>query len=482
MTFKKILITSPNYSWFGKRSWPMLPYTLGLINGCISNDYNTFIYDPNFDNDTFEKVKSNLKDMNPDLILLSSISTDYIAHSIKMIEIIRESLPNTKIIFGGVIPTVLKNEVFDKIKNIDLYMFREAEERLLKTIQALETNNFQELDLIEGISYLKDNKLIHNKFDKTDGFVYDLDKVNLPDYGNLDILKYGNIVMKKSVQTVARNYPFAISSTSRGCPFNCTFCSGWTVTGKKVRMRNSKNVLDEIDYLYKKGIREIIYLDDHFLFNKKRAKEIMYGLIERKYDLTWKCVNVNIANLDAEILSLMKLSGCYQIAVSIESGDDYVLKNLIKKPFIDLERSIKILDFAKKMDFELIANFVIGYPDETWLQIRKTFDYASKLNIDYAIFHIATPLPQTELMKMYIDKGLIDEKIKNYGFCEPNINTSEFTSNDLKVLRAYEWERINFSSLERINKIAKMQGLTYDECMEWRRKTLNGLGIVKEDS
>jgi anaerobic magnesium-protoporphyrin IX monomethyl ester cyclase len=279
---------------------------------------------------------------------------------------------------------------------------------------------------------------------------------------------------------VPKHYPFAISSTSRGCPFNCTFCSGWTVTGKKVRMRSAKHVLWEIDELYKKGIREIIYLDDHFFFDRKRAKEIMNGIIERKLDLTWKCVNVNISNLDEEMLTLMKKSGSYQIAVAIESGNKDVLKNMIKKPFINLEKTITTLDMAKKMGFEIVANFIIGYPKETWEQIRETFRYAEKINIDYAIFHIATPLPQTELMQMCIDEGLLPKDYNselNEGFCKPIIDTSEFTSHELMILRTYEWDRINFYPEERKKRVASMTGITLEELEQWRKETRKKLGV-----
>lgn len=472
----KVLLTQPNYSFFGKRSWLMLPYTLGLLNACINNKFDSEIYDPNFSNHNEEEIVKYLEKSKADIVALSTISTDYIKHARHMTRLIRKALPYTKIILGGVFPTVQIEEA-KKDPNVDFWMIREAEFRFVALLEELnkEDPNFS---LIEGLSYRKGNEIINNDFSKEDGFIYDLDKIPLPDYGKLDILKYGNNKLKFSVQLVAQQYPFAISSTSRGCPFNCTFCSGWTVTGKKVRMRSAKSVLSEIDMMYKKGIREMIYLDDHFLFDRNRAIDIMKGLIERNYDLTWKCVNVNVSNLDKEILNLMKKSGSYQIAVAIESGNQHVLKNLIKKPFIDLKKVPSVLEMAYNMGFELIANFVIGYPHETWQQIRETFAYAEKLKINYAIFHIATPLPKTELMEMCISEGLLNPKDINLsGFCQPVISTKEFTAQELKILRVYEWDRINFSTEERRKRVAKMQGVTLKELEEWRKKTREKLGV-----
>ena len=242
-------------------------------------------------------------------------------------------------------------------------------------------------------------------------------------------------------------------------------------------MRSAENVLKEVDYLYSLGVREIIFLDDHFLFDKQRAIDIMEGLIKRNYDLRWKCVNVNISNLDKEMLELMKRSGSYQFTVSVESGNEEVLKTMIKKPFIDLKKSPEILKMAKDMGFEIIANFVIGYPQEKWEQIRETFSYAEKLAVDYAVFHIATPLPKTELMEMYLREKILSPEAKISGFCQPVISTNEFTSENLKMLRALEWDRINFSSDERKKAIAKIQGISLEELEKWRKDTISKLGV-----
>jgi radical SAM superfamily enzyme YgiQ (UPF0313 family) len=128
-----------------------------------------------------------------------------------------------------------------------------------------------------------------------------------------------------------------------------------------MRLRSAENVLSEIDTLYASGIKEIIFLDDHFLANRERATAIMQGLIARKYDLTWKCVNMTIFLLDKEILELMRDSGSYQLTLSIESGCQEVLDRIIKKP-IKLNEVHGIIKAAKSSGFEVITNFVFGFP------------------------------------------------------------------------------------------------------------------------
>jgi len=292
---------------------------------------------------------------------------------------------------------------------------------------------------------------------------------------------YGHIRFKYAPGLLARNYPAAVTITSRGCPYRCIFCAGATVSGKQVRFRSAENVLREIDSLYQQGIREIIFLDDHFLANRKRAIKIMHGILRDYKGLTWKCVNVTAWLLDEEILRLMYKSGCNHITVSIESGNQEVLTNIVKKP-INLEKIPEKLDLAKSIGFDIIANFVLGFPGETWEQIRGTIRYAQKLNVDIVNFHIATPLPKTELMDICLKERLLPEdylnNISKYsGYGKGLITTKEFTPIELEVLRSFEWDRINFSSPERKKSIARMNGIDLKELEDWRINTRRNLGV-----
>jgi len=241
-------------------------------------------------------------------------------------------------------------------------------------------------------------------------------------------------------------------------------------------MRSAKNVLEEVDMLCKNGVKEISFLDDHFFFDRQRAIDIMTGLL--KYNILWKCVNLTVWLLDEELLTLMKKSGCYMMVISVESGDQYVVNKIVKKP-INLDKTIRIVDMAKKMGFDIISNFIFGFPHETWEQIRTTIDFASKLNVDMANFHVATPLPNTELMEQCVREGLITDfdPTSNIGYTAGVIETDEFTPKELEILRAFEWDRINFGSADRREVIARLQNITLEELDQWRKNTRRSFGI-----
>lgn len=473
----KILLTQPNYAWFNKRAWKFTPYTLALLNASLKkNKFEPVLFDPNFNNMTEEEVFNYFKLLKPDIVGVSSISTEYINACKLMTSIIKKALPDSIVVQGGIIPTVIL-ETAMKDPNVDYWIMGEGELRLPQLLNELKKPTPQ-LTSIEGLAYWNDSVALINPPKK---YIDDLDSVPFPDYGNFNFLEYGNQALKYSAGLLPRNFPYAITITSRGCPFKCIFCAGPTISGKKIRFRSAENVLREIDSLYESGVREIIFLDDHFLGDRKRSIEIMQGILKRKYDLTWKCGNLTIFALDREIVELMRKSGCYQVTLSIESGNQYILDKIIKKP-VKLSKVHEIINLLKTFDFEIIANFVIGFPVETWEQIRETFRFAETMDVDLVNFHIASPLPKTELMEIclrdgYLPKDFDFEKQATVGYTKGIISTTEFMPFELEILRAFEWDRINFASSERCKRIAKMEGISTEELRQWRNNTRRKCGV-----
>lgn len=467
---ESVLFIHPNYTLLGKRSWPLAPYNLALLNACIKDKWDSDIVDFNLGPSDEDDIRRELRARRPDVVGITSFSTEYYAEVHRHAAIIREELPDTVILGGGAYPTVLPEQAAMD-PNVDYWIIGEGEYRLPMLLEALEKG--KDPAEIEGIACHRSGKPYVNPMTT---FIDDLDALPYPDYGSLDLPMYGSRPVQYAHYLVTRQYPFAVTNTSRGCPFKCIFCAGKTVSGSKVRMRSAQNVLEEIDILENEhGIREVVFLDDHFLFNKKRSIDIMEGIRDHHKDLTWKCANIAIFSLDEKLLELKRNSGCYQITVSIESGDQDVLTNIMKKP-IKLTQAKRMVQHAKDLGFEVISNFVIGLPGETWEQIRRTIAFAASLDIDLVNFHVATPLPKTRLMDIYKDMGLATEDNVGRGYTTGVIETDEFTSLDLQILRAYEWDRINFHSPEKIEQIASMEGITPQDVHGWRKLTRRNLG------
>ena len=465
-----IMLMQPNYSILGKRTWKLPPYNLAILKACL-REYNIFLYDPNFLDEPEADIRKKVRDIKPDLVGLTSFSTEYIEEVMYHTKLIKQELPDAVVVLGGVLPTVWIDKIIQD-KNVDYFIMGEGEYRFRELLNLLKSGSQSSSD-VDGISFRKGGKPIINSHKY---FIDDLDAIPFPNWGDLDYSKYSNYRMKYAPGILPRQFPFATTLASRGCPYKCIFCAAKTVSGTKVRMRSAQNVLEEIEWYCKENnIKEMIFLDDHFFFNKKRAIDIMNGLIERKYGLTWKCANAAVFALDEELLNLMKLSGSYQLTLSIESGDQDVVTNLIKKP-INLKKARERIELAKSYGFEIIVNFIIGTPTETWDQIRRSLAYAASIDVDIVNIHIATPLPKTELMDICIREGILESEDCVSGYTTGQISTKEFTPFELQVLRAFEWDRINFSSQKKLSKIASMSGLTLKEAQEWRKSTRENLG------
>lgn len=177
----------------------------------------------------------------------------------------------------------------------------------------------------------------------------------------------------------------------------------------------------------------------------------------------------------------MKDTGCDQITISVESGSQRVLSEIVHKP-LKLEIVPGIVKKCRELDISCGANFVIGLPGETWDDLRQSFAFADSCDFDVAHFHIATPLPKTDLYKICMEKGYLP---KDFSFLDPNffgyaygfITTEDFTPLELAVMRAYEWDRINFSTPERA---ARVYHSTPERLEEHRKFTRRRLGLHVE--
>ncbi len=154
-------------------------------------------------------------------------------------------------------------------------------------------------------------------------------------------------------------------------------------------------------------------------------------------------------------------------------GNERVLKDIIHKP-LTLDLAKEVIEKIKKRNIDLVANFIIGFPGETWDEIRETLKFAEEINVDYVRIFIATPLPNTELYKIAKEGGYLREgfSFNKHLWTDGWINTDEFTHKNLKILRAYEWDRINFKTKVKQEKTARMMRITLERLKEIRKKTL----------
>ncbi|OGV48057.1 MAG: hypothetical protein A2X49_02055 [Lentisphaerae bacterium GWF2_52_8] len=385
------------------------------------------------------EILSRVSDFAPDAIGVSCLFAAMQNDAVHICQLIKKQSPEVFTMMGGAHAGANGPELMVKHPEIDAVIIGEGESSLLALLACL--NEERTPDKVDGLFHRTNNQVVHNP--KTH-YIEDLDSLRFPARHLFDMSKYFSDAMAHSV---FRRSPFTQMITSRGCPCKCSFCALGKHWGARQRMRGVKNVLDEIEFLAKEyGIRELHFEDDNLTADKERALGIFNGIISRKIDIAWNVPSgMAVYSLDEELLERMRASGCYSISLAIESGNQEVLTKLMNKP-VNLKKVPGLVKNIRAAGMDARGFFILGYPDETRENIRQTIDFARSLELDWAYFFIASPLPHTQMWDTCIKKGYIREEDFDpvRSFYKSIIHTPEFDSEYLAQIREEAIVDVNF--------------------------------------
>ncbi len=224
-------------------------------------------------------------------------------------------------------------------------------------------------------------------------FIQDLDDLPMPLHELLPLTEYRMPLIKG---------PFTFIVTSRGCPAGCTYCIKHVSYQYGTRLRSPRLLADEIVQLKALGIDNIHMYADLFTVNREQVLELCRLLIDEKIEIRWTC-NSRVDYVDEEMLAMMGKAGCWLISWGIESGSEQILKRARKGAYPD--KAERALRWAKRAGIKNWGYFIIGLPGESLATIRETIDFAKKLPLDIALFHVAAPYPGTPFFFDVIENG-----------------------------------------------------------------------------
>ncbi len=246
------------------------------------------------------------------------------------------------------------------------------------------------LKSIKGLAWRHNGEIVINP-DRP--FIRRLDDLPLPRHDLLPLDNYRAPLVRG---------PYAFVVTSRGCPGGCRFCIKHVSYGNEVRFRSPENVLAEIEQLVSLGVRDIHMYADLFTLDRDHVMGICRGILSRGLKVRWTC-NSRVDFVDEEMLRAMARAGCWMISWGIESGDDGMLRRMRKGTTTDqVERALR---WAKGDGIMNWGYFIIGLPGESEGSIRRTIDFAKRLPLDLALFHIAAPHPGTPFFFEVVENG-----------------------------------------------------------------------------
>jgi radical SAM superfamily enzyme YgiQ (UPF0313 family) len=440
-----------------------------MLATTLQGSYDVAIVDAQLYDLSETSFAERVRALRPDCVGISLLTSEYAPILHTAARIIKEIDPGIVTIAGGVHVTTQYPIVMND-HNID-YCVRGEGERVLREV--LDYLNGNGTIPTKGLVYREDGGK-HNALPID--LIENLDSLPLPNYNLVDYLAYAMKKPRYGVDSL-NVFPYSRILTSRGCPIGCSFCQVKSISGKKWRMRSAQSVIDEIVLLHGRyKIRGFIIEDDNAFVEKKRTKEMLSLLKQADLNLKWKAAGVPIFNMDEETFAMMAETGCQMVGLPIESGNPRVLKEIIKKP-VDLEKAPGLIRAAQNQGIFVAANFIIGFPTESWDEIRQTLRYAETCGADYCKIYAAQPLLGTELYDLAKKMNCLVGDEHDVGWRYGRISTLEFTPKDISILRAYEWDRINFTDARKRQKTAEIMGVTIKELDEIRKKTRENLAL-----
>jgi radical SAM superfamily enzyme YgiQ (UPF0313 family) len=303
---------------------------------------------------------------------------------------------------------------------------------------------------VKGVYYRKNGEVIYTG---PRPVIRDLDGLPHPRRHVLDYTKYYYVLGSEHIATSM--------ITSRGCPYNCSFCN--TPGRGTWRYRTARSVVDEMEECARLGIREIYMVDDTFNVRKERVFEICQEINRRNLKVSWNCrARVNIVT--PELMEALKKAGCTRVHVGVEAGTEEGMRVLNKA--LNLEKVRKGMEIMKKSGITTLCYFMIGNPHEkTRDDIMRTIDFAISLDPDYVLFGVLTPYPKTAIYDEGVRRGILDPNHwRNFildpkpGFT-PQVWTEWMTEEELREMGEIAFKKFYLRPKQLFRKLMEIRNL-----------------------
>ena len=297
--------------------------------------------------------------------------------------------------------------------------------------------------------------------------VWQLDDLPFPDWDLLDVDRYTTALacsrrLRRDRSPEGRR--LATLMTTRGCPFQCTYCAAHTVHGRKVRFRSVENVTEEMMTLYKRfGVNLFILEDDLFTANRKRVLALLRAMQALEIQgLELQFPNgLSVNTVDGEIIDALAKCGTDFVTFAIESGSKYVQKHLIKKN-CNLVKAKELVRLCREKGLIVRCYFIMGFPGESREQMSETIDYMENLGADWCNIGCATPLLGSEMHEQFVRRGDVENDPDAWAYAyytKRAFDTEEISADDLNELVYRTNLEVNF-----LNNVNLLKG-NYDQAI-----------------
>jgi len=479
MKYRQILLTRPPTGSNALQGGsdidphPQPPLGLAYIAAVLEKfpDVNVLdIFDGNFSKHYVTEVKNIVKKHNPDLVGFTAF-TPFANAALEATVAVKEVNPNILTVLGGP-HAVLAEVTLRKCPSLDVIVYDEGEEQIQEIVSG------KPLSEIAGLFIRKEGKIVPTA---PRPYIDDMDSLPYPSYHKLPHFPDGY-------------HPHPPKSTgkkwcsimwSRGCPFFCNYCNRENSFGLKFRNQSPENVVEHIRFLNSEyGIEELTFYDDVMTLNKKATIKLMEAMHPKNlgFKISWDA-ETRVDLVDQEMLFAMKNAGCRMISYGIEHG---VFIHEIKGGTATLKQAEDAVKWTHKAKIDTVGYFMIGLPKETPLTIRKTIEFAKKLDCTYAQFAITMPFPGNKLYDEAIKSGMVNLNdawdkfvyagVGSGGIQAPVITTKSLKPKDLEYWAKRSYREYYFRPSFILKKLLRIRSLG-DLIMYY-----NGYKMLKKDT
>lgn len=360
----------------------------------------------------------------PLFVGITALTNSYI--SMKQLSLrIKQACPQVPVVLGGVHVSSLAEESIQECE-ADVVVIGEGEETVVELARYY-SGKTSPLDAIKGIVFRRGNEFFHTE---TRDLIHDINDLRIA-WEQINPLKYPKVPFG----TFFKDKNFAPIISSRGCPFHCAYCASCRFWHNTIRYRKPERVVDEIEYLMSKyKIKEVHFWDDNLTLRREHVRGICLEIMRRGLKIWISTPNgIRVDTLDPLTLKIMKAAGFYYLTMSVESATMKILAQNGKKT--SLGKITRITKHARELGFMLNALFMIGFPEETIHDIKKTIRLSKSLPLDFRTFFIVKPLPGSLLFERWkVGKDLHNFNWNQIFFFNGNVNVSDLDHSTLEAL------------------------------------------------
>ncbi len=375
------------------------------------------------DKDPKKALLEVLKDYQPDVAGFTAMSFQY-KTALDLIKTTRQFSPNIITIVGGYHVTGDMENILasEDMKFIDFLIDGEGEVPFNELVKELA--NGREFEKVPGIAFLKDGRPVI-----TDRPVLlNPEDIKIPDRG-ARIYKKGFHIM---------GTPGDVIETSRGCVYDCNFCSIRNMYGKSFRKFTIDRIMTDIEDAKRHGARSIFITDDNITLDGKRYLELCDEIVKSKVHMTFGVqASVRGIRKTPGLAEAMAKSGTKFVFLGIENVSDSALEFMHKSNQLKSSDTELVVKELKKYKIMVVGGFIFGHPDDTQETLLENFNYAKKIGIDIQLFNILTPHLKTELRDELIKEGLVTnmDDYSKYNHYASNVKTRHLSSEELYKIR-----------------------------------------------